>query len=291
MADTDITQLMSESAPTFANVLKSIGNGVAASQTALDKSVIEAVKELNKTKITVATDVVLNLNEDGLPVVTENDLVTQKVSLLNYVSPTVHEWKHVALSMDLSMAAMNEQSGLVFEQRQSSSGWTSTGLFWGFIGWSTRDDRNSSSTYSAQTTREVEWQRGQVRMDAMLGPRRTTKFPAPAQVTSGPRMFVSPGTAREEETDTGYRRTIELLVKIVKTDGTDNINMGPIEVTAGMLQCSQPLAPGESAGETNTKGEAKYVLTRIVPEGFAAMYRHRVTVKWHDIVRTLDVVL
>jgi hypothetical protein len=282
----DIPQMLDETAPTFGNVLKSIGQGVASSQIALDQGVIQTVKDLNDIKITVVTDIVLKLNDDGIPIATDEDLLTQEVSVLNYVAPTVHEWKHVALSMDLSISSISEDRGIEFSREQKTNV-TNTGLLWGFIGWTKTDDKITKTTSTQQTTREVEWISGQVRLDAMLSPRDTTKFPVPAQVSTGPQIFINPGSVVE----TKDSRSLDLLLKIIKGDGSINPGAGPINVDAGMLQVSAASTDGYTPGETNADGKAKFTLSRKIYGGFSQPYRVQVAIRWNDIVRNMEVVL
>ena len=121
VADSVAAQL-SDLTPSFGNILSSIGLGVARSQAALDEGVIETVKKLSSTMITVVTEVVEQLDDDGLPNVAATRLVTNDLSVLNFVTPTVHQWQHVSLSMDMSVGAMDEQTGLSFSVGTSSSG-------------------------------------------------------------------------------------------------------------------------------------------------------------------------
>jgi hypothetical protein len=289
----NIPQMMDDTAPTFGNVLKAIGLGVATSQEALDKGIIETVNTLNGTKITVVTDVVLKLDDDGMPIVSDDDLVSQEVSVLNYVTPTIHEWKHVALSMDLSMSSVSEERGIEFTREQRVITNHNYGLFWGFFGWTDTDDQTTTSTYNQQTKREVDWESGQVRLDAMLGPRTTTKFPVPAQVSTGPQIFLNTGALVETKDTHGVvtDRSLDILLKIIKADGSVNPNVGPLAVNAGVLLVSAADTDGYTAGQTNAEGKAKFTLSRKIFGGFGQPYRTKVTVTWNDIVRTLEVVL
>src|SRR5262249_16085384 len=72
----DVAGQLADSAPTFGNLLRSIGDGVASSQSALDKGVIDTVKTLNDAKITLVTDVIEQLDDDGLPDPSQTKLQT-----------------------------------------------------------------------------------------------------------------------------------------------------------------------------------------------------------------------
>src|SRR5262249_44876753 len=152
----------------------SVGSGVAISQTALDKSVIDTVNKLNGTNITVLTDVIEVLGDDGLPDAAHTQLVTQDVSVLNYFTPTFHEWKNVSIAMDLEVGAFSQTDGVTFSASQERESFATTGLFWGFLGWTSTEDVTTDQDASSIRDHEARWQRGQVRVDAMLGPRRTS---------------------------------------------------------------------------------------------------------------------
>src|SRR5512133_3233449 len=80
----DVSGELETIAPTFGTILAAIGDGVANAQTALDKSVVDTVQALANTKITVVSEVVEVLDDDGLPDVEQTQLITQNVSVLNY---------------------------------------------------------------------------------------------------------------------------------------------------------------------------------------------------------------
>jgi len=293
--DADVSGQIGASAPTFGNLLQSVGNAVASSQALLDKSVVETVNTLSKTNIEIVTDCVLRLDDDGMPITpTDDDLKTSSVSVLNYFWPTVHEWKRVALSMDLAVSAFHQEHGITFEKTQKTSNAGACGLFWGFLGWFGMDDQKSTDYYSNQSSYDQSWTRGQIRMDAQLGPRQTTKLPAPTRVSTGPQMFLTPGSM--VETKTGgvvTQRSVELYVKLLKADGDGNPNKVLDLSTTPYLLVSQVTGPPYSSGNaTNSKGEAKFVITRLTP-GNSAAYPVRATVsaKLGDIEKTLAIVI
>src|SRR5262249_4529834 len=139
----------------------------------------DTVNLLNNTKITVLTDVVEVLGDDGLPDASKTELITEDVSVLNFFTPIFHEWKNVSIAMDLEVGAFHEDQGLTFTAKQHSQGLALTGLFWGFVGWGTDTDSEANQDVSSTVNHEVRWQQGQVRVDARLGPRNTSKFPIP----------------------------------------------------------------------------------------------------------------
>lgn len=261
----DVSQEFAELAPTFGDVLLSIGTGVAESQDALDQGLVETARTLSDTKITVVTDVIQHLDEDGLPEVGETDLVTHDVSLINYVTPTVHEWSHVALSMDLSVGAMDNERGMSFTQKQRTSGYSGVGLLWGFVGWFGESGRETFSSYNSNVRQESDWANGQVRVDAQLRPRDVGQFPAPAEVTIGPQIYFSLGTVTE--TMSGgvvTARSVDVIISVRKADGDQNPSVN-ISLDSGPFRQSFSTTDGFSGTTTNSDGQCKVTLTRDIP--------------------------
>lgn len=259
----DITNELAAVAPTFADVLTSVGLGVASSQTALDKGVVETVKALSEKKVTIVTDVITELNDEGQPVVDaanpNKNLRTETVSVLNFFTPTVHEWKHVALSMDLQVGAIDNDQGFRFSQKQASVSAGGTYL-WGFMGWFSVEGKASSRTVKSESSQEANWSQGSVRVDALLAPRRTERFPVPGSFKNGLQLNVSQGATTPEATG---RSTI-LLVELRKASGEPNPNKG-LQVSApGLLPSAMPVqgGPGPGTFTTNPDGRIQVKLTR-----------------------------
>jgi hypothetical protein len=289
--EADVSDELGRVAPTFGNVLSSIGIGVAESQTALDASVIDTVKELADTKVTVVTDVIQVLDDDGLPDVDETKLVTKEVSVLNFFTPTVHEWKSVSLSMDLEVGEIDNQQGLSFTAKQYSSQLTATGLFWGFVGWFHHSKSESTTRLSSESRQEADWSRGQVRMDASLGPRRSERFPVAAEVAVGPQLFFSTGTVTASTSAGTTTRSVDVTIEVRKADGSVNPNV-PIVLDAGGLAPSFATGGGFNGSTTNTDGKVKVTLSRSAPSLFATRtLRTRVTASLGQRSSTTVVVL
>lgn len=275
--------------PTFGNVLLSIGTGVAASQEAIDRSLVDTVKKLQDTRITVVTDVIQELGDDGLPDVEKGPSVeTQEVSLINYVPPTHHLFKSVKISMDMSVAGVSSEHGLVFNQQQTSASGVSGSSYWGFYGWFDGYGSHSRQEQTAVSQAEQQWSSGQVRMDAVLGARRMEKLPVGAQVEIGPQISFSVGTAREATTGNVTQRWVEVTVQVRKSDGAVNISQ-PLVITSDPFPYAYV---GSHTSTTDTDGKTVVRIYRDYPKGLAPTpARGRLTVTMNAIVRTFDVTL
>ena len=282
--DADVSGEIAALAPTFGDVLIAIGNGVASSQEALDRGLVETATTLSRTNITVVTDVIQELNDDGLPQLDATQLVTQEVSLINYVRPTAHEWSHVALAMDLSVGAMDSEQGMTFSRTMSSSYLANAGLFMGFLGIGVSSFRDSSTFRSSESEFEANWAEGQVRMDAMLRPRKMEGFEPPANVQIGPQIYLSQG-AVTETTAGGVvtARATELQITVRKADGSVNPNV-VLEVDSGPFDPSFASGAGFSGSTTNAAGLCKLTLSRTIPSPlFQRRIRSAITVNLGQI--------
>lgn len=290
--DADTSQEFADLAPTFGDVLLSVGSGVASSQDSLDRGLVDTAVDLSSTKITVVSDVIQKLDEDGLPVAADTELISKEVSLINYVNPTVHEWSHVALSMDLSVGAMDNERGVQFSREQSSDSIGGAGLFWGFLGWFQTSESSSRSSYSSQVDQEADWARGQVRLDAQLRPRDVGRFPTPAEVSIGPQIYFSQGSVHE--TTAGgvvTARDLALEIFVRKADGSANPSI-TIEVDSGAFRQSFKTDEGYTGATTNADGKCQVTLTRDIPNArFLGALKSNIKVTLGDITKVTEITL
>lgn len=289
--DADVSGQLGDMAPTFGNILSSVGLGVANSQAALDKGVVDTVKKLADTTITVVTEVVEELNDDGLPDLNATQLVSQELSVLNFVTPTVHEWKHVALSMDMSVGAMDDEAGVTYSVNSTSRSSGSVGAFFGMIGVGYMTTNQSYGSMMANSEREGQWSEGVVQLDATLGPRRTGKFPVPASVSTGPQIFFSQGTVVETKVDNAVtERSIDVIINVRKASGDANPGRD-ILLDAGGLLPSFSTTPPFSGSTTNSDGQCKVTLHRPITPGFAQAGKRTITVSLGAISKRFDIVI
>lgn len=261
----DVSGQLQAVAPTFGSVLSSIGFGVADSQTALDKGVIDTVNQLADTDITVVTDVIQHLDDDGLPDTSLTELVSTDLSVLNFFMPTIHEWKRVAISMDLSVGAFSETDGVQFNARQQGGGVGGAGLFWGFIGVNETTSYDNQQFGSVNHQQEASWSAGEVRLDATLGPRTTGKLPVASQVSVGPQIVFSQGATKEVAVSgAGVNRSVDLVVTVLKAAGDPNPTK-PVTVSAGGLRTAFSSTAPYTGNITNADGQILVTVTRNVP--------------------------
>lgn len=290
--DADASGEFADLAPTFGDVLLSIGTGVADSQDALDRGLIETAKELSDTRITVVTDVIQSLDDDGLPDMAESELITNEVSLINYVNPTVHEWSHVALSMDLSVGEMSNERGATFSKTQRDRRSSGTGLLWGFVGWFSTSDSSSRSSYESNVSQEADWASGQVRLDAQLQPRDIERFPAPAEISIGPQIYFSQGSVTQTTSgDVVTSRSVDVEIFVRKKNGDENPSAS-IELDSEPFRQSFKADEGYTGSTTNADGRCRVTLTRDIPSArFLRATTAQITVNLGKVRKTTEITL
>lgn len=290
--EADTSAEFADLAPTFGDVLLSIGEGVADSQDALDQGLVDTAVELSSTKVTVVSDVIQKLDEDGLPVAADTELISKEVSLINYVNPTVHEWSHVAVSMDLSVGAMDNERGVQFERTQNNLSMGGVGLFWGFLGWFQMSESESRNYYSRNVDRESDWARGQVRLDAQLKPRNIERFPTPAEISIGPQIYFSQGAVNETESGgVVTARSLELEIFVRKADGSVNPSV-TIELDSGAFRQSFKSDEGYTGTTTNADGKCRVTLTRDIPNArFLGGLKSKISVNLGDVTKVTEITL
>ncbi len=286
----DVSGQLKAVAPTFGQVLGSIGTGVADSQTALDKGVVDTVKALADTDITVVTDVVQHLGDDGLPDVGLTELITQDLSVLNFFMPTIHEWKRVVVSMDLSVGAFDNEQGITFNAEQSGGGVGGVGLFWGFVGVGETTSFDNQQYFNQNTKQEASWSSGQVRLDATLGPRTTGKLPVPDRVEIGPQITMAQGTTSETTTAGVTKRSVDVLITVLTRAGAANPDL-TLTVDSGTLLPSFSSTAPFTGSKTNSDGQVRLTLSRTIAGPGAPTVKVPVTVRLKSFSQTLTLTI
>jgi hypothetical protein len=224
----DVTDELAAGGQAFGDVLKSIGHAVVVSQAALDDAAIETAKALSETKVEIALAIRQHLDEFGNISDAADDapeVDTRTLSLSNFILPTLHQWEHVAVSMDMTVGEIDATSGI----KVKSSG-VSVGATYGASGFSAAGEFGYSST-NAESRFKSDFASGSVRFDALLAPREEFRYPEVADFAIGPRILVeqTPSAIAEVPASTNpvvsakpASRKVSLKVDIKKSDGTVN---------------------------------------------------------------------
>ena len=290
--EADVSGELAELAPSFGDILASIGRGVADSQTALDRGLVDTATTLSQSTITVVTDVVQELNDDGLPVPSATQLVTENVSLINFVRPTAHQWSHVALRMDMTVGAVDNERGISVNSKTKSARATNVGLFFGFLGIGVSSFKERSTFRSEESDFESNWAEGRVLMDALLQPRNVEGFDPPAEVSIGPQIFMAFGSVQETlNSGVVTARATDIVITVRKANGAVNPSV-MIDVDPGPFDLSFATADGFTGNTTNAAGQCRITLSRNIPSPlFQRRVRGTVTATLGQIERSTTVSL
>lgn len=290
--EADVSGELGELAPSFGDILASIGRGVADSQTALDRGLVDTATTLSQSTITVVTDVVQELDDNGLPVPSATQLVTENVSLINFVRPTAHQWSHVALRMDMTVGAVDNERGISVESKTKSARATNVGLFFGFLGIGVSSFKEKSTFRSEESDFESNWAEGRVLMDALLQPRNVEGFDPPAEVSIGPQIFMALGSVQETlNSGVVTARSTDIVITVRKANGAVNPSV-TIDVDPGPFDLSFATADGFTGNTTNAAGQCRITLSRNIPSPlFQRRVRGTVTATLGQIERSTTVSL
>lgn len=286
------TDQLGAGAPAFGNLLKTVGDAVVTSQKLLDQSVIDTVNALNDTNIDVVTTMVVELKENGQPDATLSKPIINNLSVLNFFTPTFHEWKSVGISMDLEVTNFHAEQALQFNQHQASQSYGGS-YAWGFGGWFSYQQQSSDVSLNRNSQVDTSWSSGSCRIDAELGPRRTGKFPVPASFTIGPRIYIAQGKVNETKNGTVVSsRDIDLIVQVRKADGSPNPGK-TLDVDGGTLLVSFLDPAGTTAAGTSTtdpQGRIKINVKRNLGSN-TGYQKLPVTVSLQAVSKTFNVTL
>jgi hypothetical protein len=283
-----VTGQLNAMAPTFANVLRSIGEGVASSQATMDKGLKDTIEKLKGTKIKVVTQVVQELDDDGLPREEGPDLVVKEQSLINFVEPNQQVWRSIKLSMDMTVSDVSTEHGMTFKRDQTSVVSHGHSMPWGFGNWFSVSGYGTHAEQTSTNTSNTTWSSGQVRLDAQLESRHADRLPVGVEVEIGPKIYFSQGPVRETRGKTSTRREVDVAVQVQQASAAVNPDVRLV------MTCTQLSASfsGETGSKTDENGNAVITVTREVPTGAPPVpLTGTITVRLGDIVRTLDITL
>jgi hypothetical protein len=187
--------------------------------------------------------------------------------------------------MDMAISKMDTKTGISFTQSSLSVSRNSRGLFFGFVGVGTTSVNADFAAVRSNTEREMQWASGRVQMDALLAPRRTTKFPVPAKVEIGPQVFLTQGPTTDVSGGAGTpvtERRVSITVTTLTAAGAPNAT-AQVQIEAPGL-----LREADLAG--NVGGKTKFTLRRFFGGGGAAGFQtFAVRVKLGQIVKSFSV--
>ena len=229
VADANVPGEISRAGASFGDLVLKTGLAVA-----------ETMKRLNETGANTATELahtvvdVIALQErvyDDLGNVTEGKSYVQKLPLVNFIDPVFYEWTEVRLQ---GVFIAREFASATSSSNTSSSTSDKSGQGGLLVvlggGRTTFDGVTSSTDVTTNSDSDVSF--GNIRMNALLQPRRDVGVPKPTQVIQGPRLALVQGSKADIlDGDAITARTMDVLIQYHRRDGTP-INGKSISVEA-----------------------------------------------------------
>jgi hypothetical protein len=206
----DVTDELRRGAQSFGEVLEAIGNGIVLSQAALDDAAIETAKQLSQTTLDVAVAIRQELDDNGDLVPGAPTIDPRKLSLSSFILPTLHQWQHVAVSMDLTVSELDATTGVKVKSGGASASVSKAGF-----GFSAAAAFNYSSV-DAESRFKADFAGGAIRLDALLGPREEFRFPEINEFAIGPQILVTQAaTAGSAAPPNPAFRKVTLTIKLL----------------------------------------------------------------------------
>jgi hypothetical protein len=197
----------------------------------------------------------------------------------------------VALSLDMNVGAMDNETGMSFSVQRDSTKAGNAGLFFGLLGVGYLSSSSDFRSVNSSSHREAQWSNGSVQLDATLAPRRTTKFPVPASVSIGPQLFVSQGAVTETKVgNVVTERSVDVLISVRKASGAVNPSKNIELDAAGLLPSFSSTAPFTGTS-TNADGQCKVSLRRPITAGFGNPAKRSLTLRLGDLSKRFDLVI
>lgn len=265
----------------FGDVLRAIGQAVVISQAALDDAAIESAKQLSETKLAVAVTIRQGLDDDGNIILDdplEPFVDLRPLSLSSFILPTLHQWQHVAVSMDLTVGEIDATAGI-----KVKSGGVSAGVSAGAGGFSAAGEFNYSSL-NAESRLRADFSNGAVRFDALLGPREEFRYPEVADFAIGPQILVTQEAVLEADT-----RKVTLTITLLTTAGAVSIIKRSIDLRLPPDLTSR--LRNTVSGSLDITGSTTRSLVLHPDYANDPPQSFRIQLKFGDLVKLVDVVL
>lgn len=218
VGDANITDEINRAGASFGNLVRTTGNAVAETQRRLNETGAASATALANTLVDVIAVQEKVFDDQGN--VRPGRTHVQHLPLVNFIDPVFYEWSQVRLQGVFTARefASATSSSTFDHQDDSRSG--QGGLFIILGGGRTTFDAQGSTT-ETNTNSDSDLSFGNVRMNALLQPRRDVGVPPPTQVIQGPRLAIIHGSVTDVRDGTVLTaRTMDVLIQYHRRDGT-----------------------------------------------------------------------
>ncbi|MFN0069690.1 MAG: hypothetical protein ACKVYV_18895 [Limisphaerales bacterium] len=270
----DVTPRLTQAAPAFGDVLRSIGHAVAVTQTALDEAALESLKTLAGQQVDVPILVEQTLGDDGIP--TTVLIKTASVPLTSIITPSMQQVDQMTLRMDMRVESFNATSGIRFNQNMASAGVSAGSQGFGFaLGM-------SNANVNAQFSNMSDFSSGSVMMSLDIVDRTGFQIPTPLEYGIGANVLVRLTSLGQASVTVNnavvFERTADFAIKLVKDNGS------VVNMTSAMYTVAVP--PGLEF-DALTAGSLK--VKRFCEAATEAYLERKIFVSFGQLVKEVSV--
>lgn len=218
VSNANVSDEISRAGASFGDLVLKTGQAVAETMKKLNETGAETATQLANTLVDV-----IALQEkvyDDLGTISEVKSHVQHLPLVNFIDPVFYEWSQVRLQ-GVFIAREFAAATSVDTSQSSSSDKSGQGGLLVILGGgrTTFDAQGSSTEFDSASDSDLSY--GNVRMNALLSPRRDVGVPKPTQVIQGPRLAIIHGSKADVlDGDAIKARTMDVLIQYHRRDGT-----------------------------------------------------------------------
>jgi hypothetical protein len=239
----------------FGDLVKRTGQAIADTQNKLNSTAATTASALATTLVDV-----IALQEkvyDDQGTLTDINNHTSQLPLINFIDPVVYQWSRVHLQGLYFAREWASASERQTESHVSSGGAGQGGLLL-ILGAGYNYNKQSDVTSQSTQATTSDYAVGQMRMNALLEPRKDIGVPKPIQVIQGPYLSIVAGEI-QPVMDGGrlVARTMSVLVEYHRRDGTAIPGKIISVETDGV-----PWAYVTTDGQTDNNGRVEITLRR-----------------------------
>lgn len=211
--NTNVTDEIGRAGASFGNLVLMTADAVADTQKKLNETGANTATELANTLVDVIALQEKVFDDQGN--VSQIKTYVEKLPLVNFIDPVFYQWSQVRLQ---GLFFAREFASTTSDSSIDTSANGSVGInFWGVQG----GYNAQVNTSQVNTDSDNDLSYGNVRVNALLGPRTDISIRKPTQVIQGPRLAIIHGSIVDEKNgDKITARTMDVLIQYHRRDGT-----------------------------------------------------------------------
>lgn len=202
----------------FGSLVERTGQAIAETQNKLNATAATTASALATTLVDVIALQEKVYDDQGTLIEIKNH--TSQLPLINFIDPVVYQWSRVRLqglyfASEFASASERQTSSQVSTEGSGQAGFA---IILG-AGYNYNSNSQSATQSTQNTTSDIAV--GQIRMNALLEPRKDIGVPKPVQVIQGPYLSIIAGEI-QPVMEGGHlvARTMSVLIEYHRRDGT-----------------------------------------------------------------------